>query len=525
MVDDTAPDSRPADLGAAASAAAVPADGVPAGTAAPVRVLVPAPLPLRAVIERVSPLAVLGDPEGATVSTVVHNDKEVVSGALFCCLSGAHADGHSFAGEARRRGARAFLCEHSLPGLLPGEVQLVVGPGHARRAMAHAACALWRDPSAGLTTVGVTGTNGKTTVTWLLREILERHGWRTGVVGTLDGARTTPEAPELQATLAAQRAAGCVATALEVTSHALVQDRVEGMCFEVAVFTNLSQDHLDFHESMEAYFAAKAELFTPRLCRRAVVNLDDPYGRRLLDRSLVPTSGFSAAAAAIAEVGVAGCSFELFGRRVQLGLGGRFNVENALAAAETAHVLGVPEATIVEALSRARPVPGRLELVPTVGGVTVVVDFAHTPAGLAELLAVARAGLAGSLTVVFGCGGDRDRGKRPAMGKVASELADLVLLTSDNPRSEDPQAIVDQIRAGLRAGTPCVVQLDRRAAIGEALRRAAPGDVVVIAGKGHETTQEIGGELLPFDDRDVARQELARLGRGARRSPGAARSA
>jgi UDP-N-acetylmuramoyl-L-alanyl-D-glutamate--2,6-diaminopimelate ligase len=534
-----------------------------------------APLPLGELVERIAPLVVLGDPEGMTITAVVHHHDQAGPGALFCCLPGSKADGHTFAAEALRRGATAFVCEHSLPIKSPGAgaVQLVVGPGRARQAMAQAACALWRDPSRALKTVGVTGTNGKTTVTYLLREIFERHGWPTGVIGTLDGARTTPEAPELQRSLAAQLAAGCVASALEVTSHALVQERVDGICFDVAVFTNLSQDHLDYHETMEAYFEAKAELFTSRLCRRAVVNLDDQYGRRLLDRATVPTTGFSCRDAAASEVGLHGSSFQLLGRTLRFGLGGRFNIENALAAAHTAVALGVPEDTIVEALADAHPVPGRLELVPSGDGVTVVVDFAHTPAGLAQLLAtvrtprggigageggaaqgavaqgaVAQGGAAqggaaqggaaegalargasctgrGALIVVFGCGGDRDRGKRPAMGKVASELADVVVLTSDNPRSEDPRSIIDQIRAGLRPGTDYVVQPDRRAAITEALRRAVPGDVVVLAGKGHETTQEIGGQVLAFDDRDVARQELARLGRAVRRTPGAARSA
>jgi UDP-N-acetylmuramoyl-L-alanyl-D-glutamate--2,6-diaminopimelate ligase len=483
----------------------------------------PPPLPVAELVSRVNPLAVLGGLEDVAVTSVTHRHDEVEPGALFCCLPGAHADGHAYAAEARRRGAVAFLCEHSLSGV--GGTQLVVGPGRARPAMAAAACALFRDPASAMATVGVTGTNGKTTVTQLLRDILERHGWPTGVVGTLDGARTTPEAPVLQQALAAQRDRGCRASALEVTSHALVQHRVDGICFDVAVFTNLSQDHLDYHHTMEAYFEAKAELFTPTRCRRAVVNVDDPYGRRLLDRAAVPTTGFSLREATELQAGLGGSSFRLFGWPVRLGLGGTVNVENAIAAAHAAQLLGVPEQTIAEALSDAGPVPGRFEILPAADGVTVVVDFAHTPAGLAQLLRATRPP-AGRLVLVFGCGGDRDRGKRPAMGKVAGELADAVVITSDNPRSEDPAAIIEQVRAGLVAATPCTLQPDRREAIAEALRQARPGDVVVIAGKGHETTQEIGGSLLPFDDREVARQELARLGRGARRSAGgAARSA
>ncbi len=487
--------------------------------------LSPPALGLDEVIRRVRPLAVLGSARTVVVSGITHHHEEVRPGYLFCCLPGERVDGHVYAPVAAERGAVAFICEHSLSGV--GGAQLVVGPGMARPAMAEAACAVWRDPASAMRTVGVTGTNGKTTVTFLLRTIFERHGWRAGVIGTLDGVRTTPEAPELQRSLAAQRDAGCRATALEVTSHALSQRRVDGICFDVAVFTNLTQDHLDYHKTMEAYFAAKAELFTPERCRAAAVNASDEFGQRLVERAAVPTVAFSIADAGPLEVGLERSSFTLFGRRAEISLGGSFNVENALAAAHAARLLGIGDDTIVEALAAAPRVPGRLEPVPAAGGLTVLVDYAHTPAGLAQVLAAARGGARGGdarVIVVFGCGGDRDRGKRPAMGRVASELADVVVVTSDNPRSEEPLAIIEQVSAGVVAGSDCEVEPDRRSAIGLALRRARSGDVVVVAGKGHEATQQTAAGVEPFDDREVVRQELARLGLGVRSAAAGAKA-
>jgi UDP-N-acetylmuramoyl-L-alanyl-D-glutamate--2,6-diaminopimelate ligase len=463
-------------------------------------------------------VAVLGDPSHIMVRDVVFDHRQVRPGALFCCLPGEHRDGHEFAAAAYRAGAVAFVCEHSLRDV-GRAVQLVVTPGTARAAMAHVASAFFDNPAGAMRTVGVTGTNGKTTTTYLLRSIFERHGWRAGVIGTLDGSRTTPESPELQRTLATQLGDGVEATALEVSSHALVQHRVDGIVFDVAVFTNLSQDHLDYHETMEAYFQAKAILFTPEHARTAAVNRDDRYGQRLLARPTIPMVEFSLADVTDLEVGLDASTFRLDGRKVRLGLGGEFNVQNALAAAAAARSLDIGWSEIIEGLEAAQPVPGRFEVIGR-DDITAVVDYAHTPAGLEEVLRAARRAsasrapderTAGRVIAVFGCGGDRDRAKRPAMGAVASTLADLVVLTTDNPRSEEPDAIVREISAGISNGSPYRVELDRRRAIAYALREARPGDVVVVAGKGHETTQEFGDLRLPFDDREVVRDELGRL--------------
>jgi len=486
-------------------------------------------VPLDVIVDRVAPLATLGDTSGVEVTGVVFRDVDSMAGSLYCCIPGERFDGHAFASAARRAGAVAFLCEHSLGDDVGGAVQLVVPPGEARAAMARAACSFYGDPATSLAVVGVTGTNGKTTTTYLLRSILDQHGWRSGVVGTLDGARTTPEAPELQLALARFRDSGCAAAAIEVTSHALLQRRVDGICFDVAVFTNLSQDHLDFHGTMESYFAAKSLLFEPDRSRLAVVDVDDAYGRRLADRAGIETVTYSLSDAADLEVAATSSRFLLRGRPVRLGLGGAFNVANALGAAAAAHALGVGEDAIVAGLESARTVPGRFEILESIDGVTVVVDYAHTPAALEQVLGAARSAVvegpassaapaegaarAGRVVVVFGAGGERDRGKRPAMGAVASRLADIVVLTSDNPRSESAAAIADEIRAGISDGARCYVELDRRAAIAYALESARGGDVVVVAGKGHEASQQLAGRSLPFDDRAVVRTELERQGR------------
>ena len=483
---------------------------------------------LERLVPRIGPIAVLGDPAGVAVSDVAFRHADVRPGALFCCVPGERHDGHDFALEARRIGAVAFVCEHSLAGV-GGAVQLVVPPGEVRPAMARASCAFYGDPASSLRTIGVTGTNGKTTTTYLLRAILELHGWATGVVGTLDGARTTPESPDLQRALARFRDGGCSAAAIEVTSHALVQSRVDGITFDVAVFTNLSQDHLDYHVTMESYFAAKSLLFEPDRSAVAVVNLDDPYGRRLAERRGADVVGYTLADARGLELGPTSSRFELAGQQVEIHLGGVVNVENALAAAAAARALGIADDVIAVGLSVAGGVPGRFETIESLDGVTVVVDFAHTPAALEQLLVAARRLCAAvpahgdgdgdggartaQLLAVFGAGGDRDQGKRPAMGAVASRLADVVVLTSDNPRGEDPAVIAAQIRAGVDSTTACRVELDRRAAIASTIRAARRGDVVVVAGKGHETTQQTGETVVHFDDREVVRDALVAQGR------------
>ena len=460
------------------------------------------------LLRDVDVLDVRGDLSGVDVRTVVHDTADTTPGSLFCCIRGHRADGHDFAPDAVARGAVALLGERFVDVAVP---QARVAS--TRPAMAHAADALYGHPSRSLTVIGVTGTNGKTTTTYLLDAVLEAHGWQTGVIGTLSGARTTPESTVLQASLADLRDGGARAVAMEVSSHALAQGRVDAVRFAVAVFTNLSQDHLDFHGTMENYFEAKASLFDPARAERGVVNADDPHGRVLLERGRLPLAPFSMTDAEELTVGSSGSSFRWRGTPVQLRLGGRFNVANALAAATTAELLGVPPAVVAEGLAAVANVPGRFELVDAGQSFTVVVDYAHTPDGLEQVLTAAgeMAGTDGRVLVVFGCGGDRDHAKRPLMGATAARLASVAVLTSDNPRSEDPGVIIEEVRQGIPPRNKVVVEPDRANAIALALGRARPGDVVVIAGKGHETGQEIAGTIEPFDDRAVARSVLAEL--------------
>ncbi len=441
------------------------------------------------------------------VTAVTHDSRSVGPGALFCCIPGSQVDGHDLAPAAVTAGAVALLCERPL-GLGVPELRV----RSVRAAMGPVAAAVHGDPSTQLEVVGVTGTNGKTTTTHLLAAILDAAGRPCGVIGTLTGARTTPEAPELQARLAGFVAEGRRAVAMEVSSHALEQHRVDATTFAVAVFTNLSQDHLDYHGTMEAYFRAKARLFEPGRSARAVVNLDDPYGRLLHDAATIPTTGFSLADATEVELGAQGSRFCWRGSQVRTPLAGRFNLANALAAATAATELGVDVEAVAHGLAAARAVPGRFELVDAGQPFAVVVDYAHTPDGMAQVLVAARelTGPGGRVLVVFGCGGDRDRAKRPAMGASAAAGADVVVVTSDNPRSEDPHAIIASVRAGIPHDARPIIEPDRRAAIALALERAVAGDVVVIAGKGHETTQVIGVSCAPFDDRVVARELLSR---------------
>jgi UDP-N-acetylmuramoyl-L-alanyl-D-glutamate--2,6-diaminopimelate ligase len=440
------------------------------------------------------------------VTDVVHDSRQVTPGSLFCCLRGGTVDGHVFAATAIEAGASALLVDHRLP--LPVD-QVVVDD--TRAAMGHLAAAFHGNPSRHLTVVGVTGTNGKTTTAHLLGAVLEHAGWPTAVLGTLSGVHTTPEAPDLQRRLAELRAEGRRAVAMEVSSHALALHRVDATRFTVSVFTNLGRDHLDFHGTIERYFAAKARLFEPDLTATGVVNVDDARGRLLVDAAQIPTVAYSLDDVSGLAVGPTVCSFVWRGRAVRLPLGGRFNVSNALAAATAASVLGIDDDTIAAGLSAVPPVPGRFEAVDAGQPFSVIVDYAHTPDGLREALQAARdAARGGRVLVVFGCGGDRDVAKRPEMGAAAAALADVVVITSDNPRSEDPVSIIDSVTSGIASPAPArvVVEADRRAAIALALGQARPRDVVVIAGKGHETTQTIGHEVLPFDDRAVARELL-----------------
>ncbi|MGH9281747.1 MAG: Mur ligase family protein, partial [Acidimicrobiales bacterium] len=379
-----------------------------------------------------------GDPSSADVASVTYDSRLVQPAALFCCVPGATSDGHAHAPAAVAAGATALLCERFVDLTGPAGAAVVQARvASTREAMAPVAAAFHGHPSRSLRVAGVTGTNGKTTVTHLLGAVLRAHGWAAGVIGTLDSPRTTPEAPDLQAALAAHLSAGARAVALEVSSDALVQHRVDAVHFAAVAFTNLSPEHLNTHGDMDSYFTAKASLFDADRAELGVVNADDRWGRRLLDRGgRLPLVPYRLADAGPVETGRFGARFSWEGHPVVLPLGGRFNVANAICAATMARALGVPAATVAAGLSSLQGVPGRYERIDAGQPFAVVVDYAHTPAALEEVLLAARAEASegGRVLAVFGCGGDRDRAKRPLMGEVAARLADVVVLTSDNPR-------------------------------------------------------------------------------------------
>jgi UDP-N-acetylmuramoyl-L-alanyl-D-glutamate--2,6-diaminopimelate ligase len=463
------------------------------------------------------------------VSDLAYDARAVVPGALFACVPGLRADGHDFAADAVARGAVALIVEHELDLPVP---QLVVGD--ARLAMALAADAFFGYPTRELAVAGVTGTNGKTTTAFLLFSILAAAGRHPGLLGTIESriggerravVRTTPEAIDLQRTLREMLDGGDRSCAMEASSHASELKRLVGVRFAVLVFTNLSQDHLDFHGTLERYFDAKRRLFVePDLDGRrppAAINIGDAHGRGLADelRALGEhplTFGFADDAdvrAEEVEITPAGSRFRGAGLALTTRLRGRFNVENVLAAVAAARVLALPDDAIVTGIQHVTGVPGRFEAVDEGQEFTVLVDYAHTPQALANVLAEARAITSGRLICVFGCGGDRDRSKRPLMGEVAARVADRVIVTSDNPRSEDPLAIIEAILGGIDGDVD--VEPDRAAAIALAIDDAREGDVVVIAGKGHEQGQEFVDRTIPFDDRDIARDALRRLSAAA----------
>ena len=453
----------------------------------------------------------------AEIGAVVHRSDEVSAGALFCCIPGSRVDGHDLAGDAVDAGAAALLVERRLP----LDVAQIVVPS-VRHAMGPVAARFFGDPSRDLTVIGITGTNGKTTTVSILRSVLEAAGRRCEVLGTLTslpgGPPTTPDAPELQRQLAAWRDQGVEAVAMEVSSHALAMGRVDGTWFEATGFTMLGHDHLDLHLDIEQYFQAKARLFEPARTSRAVIRADDPWGARLLESVEVEARPFSLADAGDLVIGSGGTSFEWKGRAVTIPLAGRHNVANALCAATIADWLGFPLDAIVSGLGDTPVVAGRFELVDAGQDFAVAVDYAHTPDALDTVLAAARelaAPAGGRVLVVFGCGGDKDRAKRPEMGRIAAESADVVVVTSDNPRSEDPDAIIAEILGGVPDPAAVTVLPDRGEAIHHAAREAREHDVVVIAGKGHETTQTFADRTVPFDDRAVAHEALTELGRGS----------
>jgi UDP-N-acetylmuramoyl-L-alanyl-D-glutamate--2,6-diaminopimelate ligase len=453
------------------------------------------------------------------ITALAYDNRAVVPGTAFFCVRGLTRDGHEFAPDAVARGAAALVVDHPL-GL--GVPEVVVPD--VRAAMAPAAAKLAGDPTARLQVVGITGTNGKTTSAFILRALLEAAGRQTGLLGTVSSViagveapteRTTPEAIDLQRTFAQMLAGGDVCCAMEVSSHALELHRADAIHWAVAVFTNLTQDHLDFHADMESYFAAKRRLFEAGP-GTAVINVDDPYGRRLaadFDAVTIAIDHDADLRARDVSFGLAGSTFTVGGLELRTPLPGRFNVLNVLGAMAVARAVGVDDATIARAVGQAGRVPGRFEPVDEGQPFAVLVDYAHTPDSLDNVLRAARQLAPGRVICVFGAGGDRDRSKRPAMGRIAGELADVAIVTSDNPRSEDPEAIIGAIVAGIAGRDDIVTEPDRRAAIDQAVGMAEDGDVVVIAGKGHEQGQEFaGGRKVPFDDVAVAREALrARL--------------
>ena len=450
-------------------------------------------------------MRLVGDPNTEIVDVAV-DSRAVRDGWLFCCVRGERFDGHDFAAAAVHAGATALLVERELS--LPVAQIVTVD---SRAATGWLAASVHDHPCDSLTMVGVTGTNGKTTTSHLIGDVLRASGRAVQVMGTLSGLHTTPEAPDLQRQLAQWRDAGVEAVAMEVSSHALALDRVAGAHFDIAVFTNLGRDHLDLHGTIERYFAAKARLFEPRLSDVGVVNTDDVRGRLLFDSASIPLIAYSIDDVVDLHVGPTYHSYTWHGVRVYVGMGGGFNALNSLAAATACVAMGIDEQTVADALANALPVPGRFE--PIVAGqpFAAIVDYAHTPDGLRQALLAARATSGdGRVIVVFGCGGDRDRDKRPDMGVTAAELADTVVITSDNPRSEDPLDIINATLAGVPADyrTNVVIEPDRRNAIAVALQMAVSGDVVLVAGKGHEATQTVGDTVIPFDDRVVVRELL-----------------
>jgi UDP-N-acetylmuramoyl-L-alanyl-D-glutamate--2,6-diaminopimelate ligase len=473
------------------------------------------------------------------VRGITLSSTSVRPGDLYAALPGSRTHGARFAVDAARAGAVAILTD-SLGAHLLGQVALpVLVVDQPRQALGALAAFVYGAPATAMTTIGVTGTHGKTTVTALMEAGVARAGRvaaRVGTNGTVIAGHptaselTTPEAPALHALFAVMREQGVDVCAMEVSSHALVQGRVDGVVFDLAVFTNLGRDHLDFHSSMDDYFAVKASLFTPQRSRRALVNIDDEHGRRLIGQTQLPVRTFSPSGAnadwraidvSLRDTGAAFTVVTPAGTThpAQVQLPGGFNVANALAALAGLAECGLDLEPVVAGVSRQPGVEGRMERIATNGAVSVVVDYAHKPDAVQAALEAMRPVTSGRLIVVLGAGGDRDRGKRQLMGEVAARLADLLVVTDDNPRWEDPGAIRAEVRAGAET-LPAVDRAsvhevgDRRAAIMYAISVAEQGDTILVAGKGHERGQEIAGTLHPFDDRQVVREALAARGEG-----------
>lgn len=482
----------------------------------------PAPRPLAGLLEHVPALRPDRPVEGVVLTGCTLDSRSVQPGDLYAALPGARAHGADFTQQAAEAGAAAVLTDPAGAGRAAAYGIPVLVADDPRGVLGETARWVFGEPGKELLVLGVTGTNGKTTTAFLLEAGLRAGGHRTGLLGTVltrigddvvPSVRTTPEAPDLQALLAVMRERGTTAVAMEVSSHALSLGRVDGVVFDVALFTNLSQDHLDFHASMEEYEAAKASLFTPRRARYAVVNCDDPAGRRIARDTALPRTTFGEDCdwqAREVDLRPEGSRFRLTGPGVDVHasvqLPGAFNVANALAALTALVTAGVPVEDAVRGVAELPGVPGRMERVDAGQPYLAVVDYAHTPVAVERLLDAVRAVTPGRVIGVLGCGGDRDRLKRPEMGRALASGCDVAILTSDNPRSEDPQAIL----AEMAAGAPGALrEVDRRAAIALAVSLAGPGDAVVVAGKGHETGQEAGGVVTPFDDRVVLREVMS----------------
>jgi UDP-N-acetylmuramoyl-L-alanyl-D-glutamate--2,6-diaminopimelate ligase len=464
---------------------------------------------LRSLLDALDAPRIVGTlPE--TVTAIAVDSRTAVPGSLFVAVRGERVDGHRYAKGAVVRGATAVVVEREVDVDVP---QVIVAD--TRVAISRLADTFYGHPSQALLVFGVTGTNGKTTTTYLLRGIAEAAGLPCGVIGTLGGIfgertwaleNTTPLALELHRLLAEMREAGARAVAMEVSSHALALGRVDDVRFCAAALTNVTRDHLDFHGTLARYIAAKRHLFD--LAPHAVFNVDDPVGRTFAGEFAMATTYAIDRVAQLRASNIVlqgdGTRFDAGSLHVEIGLPGRFNVANALAAIGIARAAGIPDEAIVRGLATARAVPGRMERIGAFG-IDAIVDYAHTPDALANVLRAARETTRGRLIVVFGCGGDRDTGKRVEMGRIAADVADAVIVTSDNPRSENPAAIAAAVAEGIVAE----VILDRRTAIRRAINDARAGDTVVVAGKGHETYQIIGDERLPFDDRDEVRSAFS----------------
>ena len=473
---------------------------------------------LEELLQSIEPLETNGS-LSTEITSICYDSRKAEPGALFVAVPGHKVDGVEYVTEALSRGASAVVSENKLD---LGHQTTSIQVADARLALAQLSAHFYGEVSKTMQVMGITGTNGKTTTSYMIRAILRAAGRKPGLLGTvayeigtrtLPASRTTPEAPEIHHFFQQMKESGCDSVVMEVSSHALALKRIHGIDFDLCVFTNLTQDHLDYHKDMESYFCVKAALFQ-KPGHRAVVNIDDPWGRRLVEfcteNNPLTTCGFSSEAdlqASHEKVDINGTSFHLASpwgeAEIHLNLLGRFNIYNALSALAVGGLLGIPLPLMAEALKNLPHVPGRLQLVPNRKNKKVFVDYAHTDDALRNVLSTLREICPEKLFVVFGCGGNRDRGKRPLMGQVADQLADYSILTADNPRNEDPTAIALEIAEGFSGFDHFEIEIDRRTAIEKALRKMGKKDILLVAGKGHETYQESQGTIIPFDDRET----------------------